>query len=200
MAASGFNAEASDADLVASARAGDDRAFDALFQRHYGRIVNFAVRLQGNMDEAEDIAQTAFVRAHASLRSIRDGQALLAWLYRTVVNLVRDRAKSARRKPLMSFGDMRQSGDDPEPTLNEPATRALDPAGIAMSAARDEALGKAIADLPLDFREPLVMHHLEHMAVEDIAGVLGKPIGTVKSRLSRARSRLREALLAWYED
>lgn len=187
-----------DADLVEAARRGDERAFDVLFQRHYPRVAGLALRLQGNAEDAEDIAQTAFVKAHANLSRIRDGQALLAWLYRTVVNDVRDRAKTRRRKPLVLLSTVmnRRDGSESAPS-QEPGDHELDPARIVASSERDRALERAIGQLPLEFREPVVMHHLEQMDVADIAKVLGVPAGTVKSRLSRGRARLREAMAEW---
>jgi len=196
----GIGVAGSDGDLVARARAGDDGAFDALFRKHYAKVVNFALRLQGDTDDAEDIAQTAFVRAHAHVGRIRDGQALLAWLYRTVVNIVRDRAKSASRKPLWRFADLgstRTAGGSAP--VEEVADDSLDPSRRLMAAERDRALERAIAELPLEFREPLVLHHLQQMDVDEVARVLRVPVGTVKSRLSRGRSRLREALAGWFD-
>ena len=194
----GTGSALSDADLVRAARNGDERAFDLLFQRHYARVVGLASRLQGNLDEAEDIAQTAFVRAYAHLNRMRDGQALLSWLYRTVVNEVRDRAKARRRKPLFSLGDLgRRDGSDDQAALDEPGDSRLDPARQVASSERDRALQEALSELPLEFREPVVMHHFEHMDVAEIAEALGVPVGTVKSRLSRGRARLREAMAEW---
>lgn len=188
-----------DDELVRLARGGDDQAFDILFRRHYTRVANFAYRLEGSLDEAEDVAQTAFVRAHANLGRIRDGQAFLAWLYRTTLNIVRDRAKSARRKPLVRFGDIRRADDGGGDGVYEGTPDpSLDPARITVASQLQQALEEAIAALPMEFREPLVMHHLQHMDVEDIASILGVPTGTVKSRLSRARARLREALGPWF--
>lgn len=195
----GSEPSASDGELVASARGGDEHAFDVLFRRHYARVVNLALRLHGNHDDAEDIAQLAFVRAHASLNRIRDGQALLAWLYRTVVNEVRDRAKARKRKPWLSFGDLRARADGSEDDSAEPGDASLDPARLVMQRSMEDALTAAIAALPLEFREAVVMHHLEQMDVAEMAKLLGVPAGTVKSRLSRGRARLREALAQWIE-
>jgi RNA polymerase sigma-70 factor (ECF subfamily) len=131
---------------------------------------------------------------------MRDGQALLAWLYRTVVNIVRDRAKSARRRPMRRFGDLANSRTGAHETkIEELADEALDPSRKLLAAERDRALERAIGDLPLEFREPLVLHHLQEMDVSEIADVLRLPVGTVKSRLSRGRAQLRDALASWFE-
>jgi len=192
----------SDAELVARAARGESGAFDALFERHYARVVNLAARLDGNADNAEDIAQTAFLRAHQSLQRIRDGQSILKWLYRTVVNLVRDRAKSARRKPWVALADLLRNAPEGAEVDTEPAVladRSQDPERTVTSEMRNDALNRAIASLPPDFREVVVLHHLEQMDVLEIAETLGVPVGTVKSRLGRARMRLRDAMKDWID-
>jgi RNA polymerase sigma-70 factor, ECF subfamily len=188
-----------DADLVTRAKRGEVGAFDALFARHYPRVFNFAHKMVGNADDAADIAQSAFVRAYESMRSLRDGQAFLGWVYRIVVNLVRDRARSAQRKPWYAIADLfhRESTTE-EPT--EFADATLDPARIARDNARGIELGQAIAGLPLEFRETLTLYHFQGLDVKAIAGIVGVAEGTVKSRLARARMRLRTAMAAWVED
>jgi RNA polymerase sigma-70 factor (ECF subfamily) len=189
----------SDAALVAQAAQGDPDAYDRLFRRHYDRLFHFALRLEGNRANAEDIAQTAFVRAYESLGRLRDGQAFLKFLYRIVVNLVRDRAKSAQRKPWIGFLDLWRSQNNAteqaEPV--EFADSALNPERMVVLSEEQHALLNAIADLPLEFREALILHHIQQLDLHQIADVLGIPEGTVKSRLARARQRLRAALGAW---
>lgn len=195
------DADVSDGELVARSQAGDEVAFDRLFQRHYARAVNLAFRLHGNMDEAEDIAQTAFIRLHSSLRQVRDGQALVAWLYRTVINLVRDRHKSIRRKPWLRFSEMSTPGNDDEGGA-EPdwaASVRSDPARQVEQEELQKALEAAVGKLPLEFREAVVLHHLHGMDVEAIAEITRVPVGTVKSRLARGRDRLRRELMPWFE-
>ncbi len=191
-----------DAELVRRAQRGEPGAFDALFERHYPKVYNFALKMEGNRDNAEDIAQTAFVRAYQALPRIRDGQALLAFLYRVVVNLVRDRARSASRKPWVRFLDLFRSVSEQDSGAEpvEFADDSLDPEHAAISEARQRALTAAIADLPLPFREALVLHHIEQMDIAEIATLLGVAEGTVKSRLARARQRLRTALSDWMAD
>lgn len=191
--------ELPDAALVARAAQGDPAAFDALFRRYYERAVNLA-RQMGDGRDAEDIAQAAFVRAYGSIGSLRDGQAFAKWMCRIVVNLVRDRAKSARRKPWLFLREVvqRQKGTDTEDhrCLIDPAP---EPGAVVTRAMRDNAVRQAIAALPADFREVVVLHHLHEMDVADVARTLGIAEGTVKSRLGRARARLRSALGQWLE-
>lgn len=190
-----------DAELVRRARREEPGAFDALFERHYAAVFNFALKMDGNRDNAADIAQTAFVRAYQALPRLKDGQAFLGFVYRIVVNLVRDRARSDRRKPWVRFMDLWCAENDGDSRAEpvEFADAALDPQFGAIRNARDKALRVAILELPVDFREVLVLHHLQQMDVREVAEVVGVPVGTVKSRLGRARARLRTALAEWVE-
>ena len=190
-----------DAELVRRAQRGEPGAFDALFDRHYAKVYNFALKMEGNQANSEDIAQTAFVRAYEAIDRIRDGQAFLAFLYRVVVNLIRDRAKSAKRKPWIRFIDLWRppGGENTGAEPNVFADDTLDPQRIVAHRERDKALALAISELPLDFREVLVLHHLQQMDVKQISSMIGVAEGTVKSRLGRARQRLRTALSDWVE-
>lgn len=185
--------------LVQQVRAGDARAFDGLFRRYYNRIYGFAYQLTGDPAAAEDVAQEAFVRAYTGITSLRDGAAFLEWMYRITLNLARDRARQRKRKPWLSFFDLRKPdcGDETEPV--EFADASLDPARVAESEGRDRALHAAIAALPLEFREVVVLHHLQKLDIQQIARLLRVPEGTVKSRLGRARAKLRSALADWVD-
>lgn len=178
----------SDAELVRRAQNRESGAFDALFDRHYTRVFNFALNLTGDGDSAGDIAQSAFVKMYDALNRVRDGQAILKFLYRAVVNLVRDRARSRERKPWTLFTDLLDKADP-----------GLDPQRLLIAKDRDEALRSAIALLPGEFREALVLHYMEGLDVREISEVTGVPAGTVKSRLGRARARLRTALAEWLD-
>jgi RNA polymerase sigma-70 factor, ECF subfamily len=190
-----------DAELVRRARREEPGAFDALFERHYPAVFNFALKMDGNRDNAADIAQTSFVRVYQALPRLKDGQAFLGFVYRIVINLVRDRARSERRKPWVRFMDLCRAENDggirSEPV--ELADAELNPQHDAIRNARDKALRAAILELPVDFREVLVLHHLQQMDVREVSEVVGVPVGTVKSRLGRARLRLRTALAEWVE-
>ncbi|HEY3266597.1 MAG TPA: RNA polymerase sigma factor [Armatimonadota bacterium] len=192
----------SDGELVREAQQGAPGAFDALFDRHYAKVFHFALQMDGSRDNAADIAQTAFVKAYGALPRMRDGQALLAFLYRVSLNIVRDRAKSARRKPWIRLAELwhGREGEETGPEPSEMADPSLDPQGITIAVERDAALRTAIQALPLEFREVVVLHHIEAMDVREIAGLLGVPEGTVKSRLGRARGRLRAAMAPWAES
>ncbi len=187
-----------DARLVAAAARGDQEAFGSLFRAHYRRVYNFAFRMTESGDAAEDVTQTAFVRAYESIGRLRDGQAFLKFMFRIVVNLVRDRAKAARRKPWVSFEDVTVAGGGAEPV--EFADASLDPHRITAGVEMHRALLEQVRALAPEFREVVVLHHMEEMDVREISRTLGVPEGTVKSRLGRARAKLREALAGWMDQ
>jgi len=194
--------EDSDGALVAAARAGDRQAFDTLYRRHYARVRGFAGHMAGEGDVAEEVTQAAFVRAYLSLHRMRDGQAFLRWVYRIVLNILRDRARSPLHQRVVGLLDLwrkrSESADTPEPEAF--ADSGQDPARQVERQALDARLSEAIAALPLPFREVVVLHHLQEMDIETIAETLQVPTGTVKSRLGRARARLREALSDWFAE
>jgi RNA polymerase sigma factor (sigma-70 family) len=193
--------ETDDAELVRRARGGENAAYDALFARHYQKVYSLVARLGSEPCDAEDVAQTVFVRAYESLGRLRDGQAFLGWVYRIAVNLVRDRAKSARRRPWVRFSDMLRRGRDagsPEEPV-EFADPAQDPARIVARSELHRVLKAQIACLPLEHREVLLLHHAEGLDLRQVAEIVGVAEGTVKSRLGRARQRLRRSMSPWIE-
>ncbi len=189
-----------DAALVARAVAGEPDAYDRLFREHYARVYNLAARLMVDPDAAADVAQTAFVRAYQSLARLRDGRTFLKFLYRIVVNLVRDRAKSERRKPWVGFLDLLRGQRTDDSVDHEPehlADEALDPQRIVVRREFSAELARQIDALPLDFREAFVLHTIEGLDIKEIAGIVGVAEGTVKSRVGRARGKLRAAMSPW---
>lgn len=193
--------EPADSELVGRAAAGDAQAFDLLFQRHFPRIYNFAHRLTNDREDAQDIAQQAFVRTYGALKRIRDAQSFQKFVYQTTANLARDRARRRSRKPWISFGSLLGKPSDEAGTQAEAdfADVAQDPFETALGVTRSDALEQAIQRLPQEFREVVVLHHLQDMDIVDVAAVLGIPEGTAKSRLGRARQRLRSMLRPWFD-
>lgn len=176
-----------DAWEVERARKGDASAFDRLFARHFPRVFRFAYRMSGDAEVAEDAAQGAFVRTYRALDGLRDGQSFLKYLYRSALNQLRDASRRSRRKPEAPLEAAEAWAVDPEAA----------PESQVAAAMRDRALQEALAELPPDFRAVVVLHHFEGLEVQEIAIRLGLPEGTVKSRLGRARAKLRDRLRSW---
>lgn len=169
-------AEPTEVDLVERAKR-DPRAFARLYRQHYAAIAGHVLRRVGNVHVAEDLAADVFVTAMRSIRRYRPrGVPFRAWLYRIATNTVNRWARRNGRQQTKSQHRI----DVPAPHTD---------AGSDISVARS-----ALLALSPKFQAVLALHHLEGMSVEEVAAVLGCRIGTVKSRLSRARDALREQL------
>jgi len=183
---------AGDVALVQRAQAGDLEAFETLFDRYHGRIYNIVYGMVSNPEDAADLAQEAFVKAYRAIGGLRDGQAFFAWICRIAVNLCRNFRRGRPSTPHLSLeeGYCR----DGESTPLDVADSSYEPARLVEIQATAEAVRRAIDTLSPDHREVVVMHHLQGLPVDHIAQVVGVPVGTVKSRLSRGRDSLRRAL------
>ncbi|MCD6406137.1 MAG: sigma-70 family RNA polymerase sigma factor [Planctomycetes bacterium] len=174
-------------EIVARARGGDVAAFTALVRRYENRIYNLAFRMLGNADDAADVAQETFLAAYEGLGRFRAESTLYTWLYRIAVNkaLSRRRAKSSRREFVPA--------DDPSPLLTA-ASRFQTPDEVAEETERAGIVQDAVSRLPGDLRAVVVLRDIEGLEYEEIAAVLELALGTVKSRLHRARLSLRGTL------
>jgi len=177
--------QADDAALMAAVRAGERDAFASLVERHKDAVVNYLTRLTADRDRAEDLAQETFLRLWRAPRYDEQGK-LLPFLFRIATNLVRTEERRARRWRLIAavLPHLAPSAAAPAPPG--------DPAAAVERRELRERLVRAIAALPLNYRVPLVLRDVEDMSYEEIAAALGCPEGTVKSRINRARTLLRE--------
>ena len=174
---------------VEDARAGDGGAFEALVLRYQARIVNYASAIVHDAGAAEDVAQETFVRAWRGLGRFRGESAFKTWLYRIATNVARTHLD--RRGRQARIGD-RSLDDETEPLQ---AGDVPSPAPDAeTSLVRREAIDRALAELPDELRAALVLRDVEGLDYKEIAGATGAPIGTVESRIFRARRRLRTLL------
>jgi RNA polymerase sigma-70 factor, ECF subfamily len=173
-------------ELIRRCRLGTAAAFEPLVRGHEGRALAVAEAMLGDADDAADAVQEAFVRAYRSLRSLREGSEFGPWFRTIVRNLCRDRLRgSDRRRVEWSAESMDR-------------TAWTDPAGVAALEREQLAadVRAALATLPSDHREILVLKEMEEMRYADIAQALEIPPGTVASRLYHARAALRKALSA----
>jgi RNA polymerase sigma-70 factor, ECF subfamily len=166
-----------------------DRRELALLAVHMDSAYNLARYLMRNETEAEDVVQSAYVRAISHFASFRGGDGR-AWLLMIVRNTCYDR--------LRKLGASRQETDFDE-TVHSGGRQNPDPETALLLAERTELLRKLLAELPTESREALILRELEQLSYRDIADIAGIPIGTVMSRLSRARQRLQQALSAQLE-
>jgi len=178
-------AEAGDAPrFLDRLRAGDAPAFEELVMTYQHRVFGVALRMLGNRAEAEDVAQEAFVRAHRALGGFRGDAKLSTWLYAITSRLCLNRLASGERR-------MARQGEHALLRLSDAGPR---PDAALERRELETALGRAIAELPEDRRIVVVLRDIEGLSYEEIAQVLELELGTVRSRLHRARSELKEKL------
>ena len=179
-------------ELVQRAREGELAAFNSLVLRHQDAAYGLALRFLSSREAAEDATQEAFIRAYRVIGSFR-GERFRSWLFSIVANACRDELRRRRRRPQRSLDEAREQPDradldpvDPDPT----------PEAQALSGELREVLERSLMQLPEDWRLVVVLSDVQGLSYEEVAEAAGVPLGTVKSRLSRARARLREILLA----
>jgi RNA polymerase sigma-70 factor, ECF subfamily len=166
------------ADLVARARAGDLEAFDQIMRLHEKPVLSTALRLVGNLADAQDIAQEAFLRLYRNLHKLPDHLEARKWLYRVTVNLCNDHfRKNTRAEPL--------SGTDP-------VSLARDPELSVLALERGRVLEMALATLPRKERAAIVLRDVEGLSTREVAGILGSSEGTVRSQICLARAKLKK--------
>jgi RNA polymerase sigma-70 factor (ECF subfamily) len=172
--------------LLDLARRGDRDAFTDLVHRYQDELYTMALRLLGRPADAADVVQEAFTRAYLHLPELR-GASVRGWLYRVTMNCAHDVHRRAARRPSVPLED----GEGHIVDLPDPA---LGPEATAIQRERAAILRDAILTLPLDFRRALVLRDVNDLSYDEIAEALGVPLGTVKSRIARARGQLAEAL------
>ena len=175
---------------VARARAGDVAAFEALMERHQSKVFNLCLWITSDRDEAADAAQDAFIRAYRHLKKFRGDCAFGSWVSRIAVNVARDALKKKRVRP-RDFSSL-EGEDGPDFDPHDETARSA-PEEIARRE-RQIAVRRALAQVPENYRTTLILFDLQGRSYEECAAILQVPMGTVKSRLSRARAALRDAL------
>jgi len=179
--------------LISRAQAGDKSSFNALIRKHETRAYQYAFRLTRNPEEAADIVADGFVRVFNALHNFKGQSAFTTWLYRILTNCYLDVRKKEKNRVTTSLEAVLQTPDgEVERQIEDPSAS---PYEDVEKAARETSIEGAVALLPEYQRAMIVMYHSESMTYEEIAAALDLPVGTVKSRLNRARISLRELLV-----
>jgi RNA polymerase sigma-70 factor (ECF subfamily) len=177
--------------LVERARRGDGRAFEQIAVREERALYRHAARILGAGPDAEDTVQDAFLSAWRSIGSF-EGTSFRAWLYRIVTNRALDRVRARRRRPEMPL----DPPDDEEVTWAEPVAPGQDLADLAGNREAVAAVEEALRLVPEEQRAALLLRDVEGFAYEEIAVITSVEVGTVKSRIHRARVAVRNALVS----
>jgi RNA polymerase sigma-70 factor (ECF subfamily) len=181
-----------DTALVLRAQANDRAAFNEIVLRYKSKVYNYVFRMVHSPLDAEDLTQETFVRAYLSIRSFQSRASLNTWLFRIAMNLCIDFSRKNKKTQGMSIS-LSQDGDEDDSQRDIPDT-SYDPQRLMMNKELGVRLNEALMDLPIKLRTVVLMYDIEGLAYEEIASVIGCPLGTVKSRLFNARSALREKL------
>ncbi len=171
---------------VLQAQKGDAAAFESLIREHQTRLYHTCLRMMSNPDDARDMAQEILVKIWRSLPSFKGDSSFSTWLYRIAVNTCLDELRRRKKAKQTSMEALAESGWEP---ADPDAERLLD------RALNRELIYRALGELHEDFRAVIVLRDVNGMAYEEIAEILGCPIGTVRSRLNRARKLLAKILL-----
>lgn len=175
-----------DAYLIGATLAGDSSAFGRLVGTYQDRLFNSLLRVLGSADDAADITQDAFVQAFTKLDSFRGSSAFYTWLYRIAFNLAMSHRRRGRKTQSLD-GLKSAQGSEPADCLPSAETKLL-------QHEQAEMVHAALAELELDYRQIIVLREMDGCSYEEIAELLELPIGTVRSRLFRARLQLRDLL------
>ena len=179
--------QASDKKLVQRVQKGDKGAFDLLVLKYQHKIVNLVMRYVRDPELALDITQEAFIKAYRALPRFRGDSAFYTWMYRIAVNTAKNHLAAQRRRPM----DVELDLQDPEQyDLHAKLKETDTPEGITLSNELQEIVERAIAALPEDLRTAIVLRELEGMSYEEIAQTMDCPVGTVRSRIFRARDAI----------
>jgi len=187
-------ADASDLSLVRRVQRGERGAYDLLVLKYQHKVVKLVMRYLRNPADAEDVAQEAFVKAYRALPQFRGDSAFYTWLYRIAINTAKNALAARERNPVSYEFDLSGNDDSPDmiSRLKDPET----PEGLALTEEIRDTVNHAIGELPEDLRTAIVLRELEGMSYEEIAASMDCPVGTVRSRIFRAREaidrRLRE--------
>lgn len=179
--------------LVAAAQRGDVEQFNALVRLYEGRVYNICYRMLGDSESAADAAQDAFISAFRNLRSFRGGS-FRSWMLRIATNICYDALRARKRRPAVSLDREADEDDDSSPL--QIADDSESPTDFALRRELAVAIQQGLGELPEEQRVILILSDIEGLAYEEIAQITNTNIGTVKSRLSRGRARLRDVLKA----
>ena len=178
-----------DEELIALFQAGTEQAFILLVDRYKDRLLNFVYRFLNDMTDAEDLVQETFLKVYKNKHAYREIAKFSTWIYTIAGNLARSELRKRKRRKTYTMSDM--SYDDHE---FNPVDPGKDTEGIVFNSYAGEEIMKAITALQEPFKTIIILRDIQELSYEDISTILDIPMGTVKSRVNRARLKLQETL------
>ena len=186
-----------DHELVKRVQQGDKKAFDMLVLKYQLRVSKLVSRFLRNQSDVPDVVQEAFIKAYRALPNFRGDSAFYTWLYRIAINTAKNHLVAQSRKSPVNSIDVQDAEDyGASEWLKEYAS----PERAALAAELETTIHRAMGDLPSDLREAITLREIEGLSYEDIAAVMDCPIGTVRSRIFRAREAIDSKLQPMLDD
>jgi len=179
--------------LVQRAQANDRAAFNEIVLRYKNKVYNYIFRMVHSALDAEDLTQETFVRAYLSIRSFQSRASLNTWLFRIATNLCIDYSRKTKKLQGMTTSLSHENDDSDEAERDIPDV-AYDPQRLLLNKELGKHLDRALRELPDKLRTVVLLYDIEGLPYDEIANIVGCPLGTVKSRLFNARSALRQKL------
>jgi RNA polymerase sigma-70 factor (ECF subfamily) len=180
-----------DQQLVQRVQKGDKSAFDLLVLKYQHRVLKLVSRFVSDATEAQDVAQEAFLKAYRALPSFRGDSAFYTWLYRIAINTAKNAVVSSRRRPVDFDLDLQ----DPEQYDRQAKLKDIEtPEGVLLTEEIRKVVERAMQQLPEDLRTAIVLREIEGLSYEEIAEAMDCPVGTVRSRIFRAREAIDKRL------
>ena len=180
----------SDAPLVARAVAGDHKAFELLVIKYQRRVQRLIGRMVRDVDLVEDIAQETFIRAYRALAQFRGEAQFYTWLYRIAVNTAKKALMDLKRNPTVSENSFKSDNDDETSFLENELTSSETPDAVLASKEIAQIINAALEVLPEELRQAITLREIEGLSYEEISEAMNCPIGTVRSRIFRAREAI----------
>ena len=190
----------SDRDLVLACQKREPQAFEELVKRHQRTVYALIYQLAPDWEDTTDLAQEVFIRVWRSINNLRNPASFRSWLTQIVTNLFYDELRKRPRKlPTVSMDDSADSDDSENPTRDIPDSSAM-PDEKVLNKEVSEVIRQAMLKLPEQFRTAIVLREVEGLSYEEIAVITQTEMGTVKSRIARARAKLQELLKPYIEN
>ncbi len=189
-----------DESLVIECQSGNREAMEALVRKHQRSVYSLLYQLAPDWSDTSDLAQEVFIRVYKGINSLRNPKTFRSWLNQIVVNLFYDELrKRPRRLPTISIDAPIESENGESDLVREIPDPSLKPDEKSLVQELDQHIKKAMAQLPEQFRTAIVLRELQGLSYEEIAVAINCELGTVKSRIARARGRLQEVLSPYLE-
>lgn len=189
-----------DAMLVERAVAGDQKAFELLVIKYQRRIQRLIGRMVRDVDLVEDIAQETFIRAYRALGQFRGEAQFYTWLYRIAVNTAKKALMDLKRNPTVSENFFKSGDDDETSPLENELTSAETPDAVLASKEIAQMVNAAMEALPEELRQAITLREIEGLSYDEISELMNCPIGTVRSRIFRAREAISERIKPMLEN